>query len=178
MTTEGVETEIAPEYQGHWQTLVQAARQKIVDQGWPIPKKPAAPLNTLEIPNDIETLSSVQLANLMIRLGAWYSYGTAQLSFANAELAAAEEYFALQLGERMYAVSDALDKREVKEILRAKAITGSVNLRKFMDICTQLDQRARAVQGLVTGLEIQCRMLQSEQIRRASENKLTSKGDF
>jgi hypothetical protein len=155
-----------------WQALVKQARNRLVERGWPIPNKPQTDIKILELPEDVGGVSDLALGNLGFRLQGWYSYAAAELAFAQAELAAAVEFFDVKLGDKMHQVSGKAEKREVKEIVRSLAISQSADLKRFLVVKTQLDQRARSIAGLVQSLEIRCRAVQNEQIRRASERKV------
>lgn len=174
MVNEGMETKEGLDVKEGWgwQTLVKAARQRLVDNGWPIPKKPVIDPSTLELPEDVESINSIALANLGLRLQSWYSYTTSELAFASAELSAAVEFFEIKLGDRMHVTSGNLEKKEVKEVLRSLAIAQSPDLKQFVVIKTQLDQRVQDIGGLVKSLDIRCRAIQNEQIRRATEKKV------
>ncbi len=159
-----------------WEQIIEQARRGLIDAGYPIPTRPKATLENLHLPEDVEAVSSVQLANLLLRLHAWYAYGTAQLAFSRAEFAALDDYFATELGSHMHVLSETVDGRPTKDVLKALALKTPV-LNRLGAQKTILDQRVRLIEGMVKSLEIQCRALTTEQIRRHAAQKLNS-GEF
>ena len=155
-----------------WKAAVDKARRDIVEQGFPTLGKPTTPLVELGAIEQVEGISSVQLSNMSIRHQAWYSYVTVEYAAAHAELRALEEVLEVKLGEQMYTLGKVQDGRVVKDVLRAVAISQSEELRALVRRKVELEQRDRLLEGLAKGLEIRCRALESESIRRISAQKV------
>jgi hypothetical protein len=149
----------------------------LVSVGYPIPVKPKTPINDLQLPEDVEALNPIQLANLLMRLQAWYAYSTAQLAFARAELHAFDEYFSIELGDKMNSLASLTEGRPTKDVLKALALkttaVGAMFTRKL-----GLEQRAELIEGMVQSLSIQCKALTTEQIRRHAAQKLSHGESF
>ena len=156
-----------------WEQIIAQARKSLIDAGYPIPKKPQVAVETLQLPEDVEALGSVQIANILMRLHAWYAYGTAQLAFARAELTAVSEYLEVEIGVKMHSLSLSIDGRPTKDILKSLAVRSSP-LNRVVAQRSVLDQRVRLTEGMVKSLEIQCRALTTEQIRRSVAQKLNN----
>lgn len=159
-----------------WKALVNEARERLQKDGYLIPTRPVTPLEELSIPTDIDQLGDVPLGNLSMKYMAWHAFATASMSFAHAELAACQEAFEVALGDQMWQMSQQIDGHPTKDTLRAITITAHGELKEWHQEVQRLDQRARSVQGLVQGLAIQCRALESEGIRRASVRKVEGGG--
>ncbi len=154
-----------------WVGVIRQARQRLVDVGYPIPAKPTTPVDDLQLPEEVESLSSVQLANLLMRLNAWHAYSTAQLAFARAELNAFGAYYELELGNKMNSIADASDGRPTKDVLKALAIKQSP-INELFGRKIVMEQRSQLIEGMVQSLSIQCKALTTEQIRRHAAQKL------
>lgn len=157
-----------------WEFLVRKARKKLQDAGYPIPQKPTASVNQLSVPTDVEGLGAIPLANLLLQYQGWYAYSTAQLAFARSDMAAFDEFYEVQLGQKMHSIASNSDGRPVKDILKALAVKDDP-LRSLMIKKVELSQRVQMIDGLVQSLAIQCRALTNEQIRRHAAQKLDSK---
>lgn len=166
-----------PEQEATWVSIIKDARQRIIDVGYPIPAKPSTQITDLQLPDDVESVNPIQLANLLIRLQAWYAYSTAQLAFSRAELRAFEEYYDIELGDKMHSIAIHADGRPTKDVLKALAIKQdplhSMFIRKL-----SLEQRSQLIEGMVQSLSIQVKALTTEQIRRHSAQKLTQGDSF
>lgn len=160
-----------------WEQIVATTRKRLVDAGYPIPVKPKTPVTELVIPEDIEALNPVRLANLLLRLHGWYAYATAQLAFFRAELSAFNEFYDVTLGQKMAGISAASESRQVKEVLKALALQQEP-LNHMFTKRVELEQRTKLVEGLVQSLDIQTRALTNEQIRRHAAQKVSERGDF
>lgn len=154
-----------------WEEIVAQARKNLIDHGYPIPQRPIAELDSLVMPEDLDNIKAIPLANLTIRLQGWYAFVTTRVAFSRAELAACTEYFEMKLGQRMHLKSQHLEGRPVKEILRALALEDE-SIKELNFRRTEIEQRTRTLEGLMQGLEIQCKALGSEQIRRAAAQKI------
>ncbi len=157
-----------------WEILVRKARQKLQDGGYPIPRKPQVDITNLSVPEDVETLGAIPLANLLLQYQGWYAYSTAQLAFARSDMAAFDEFYEVQLGQKMHSISMHEEGRPVKDILKALAVRDEP-LRSLMVKKVELSQRVQMIDGLVQSLAIQCKALTNEQIRRHAAQKLDLK---
>lgn len=161
-----------------WRKAVNEARNRLVENKFPIPKKPTVGLGELEYPTDIESVNSIQLGNLMLRLTSWYAYATASLAFARAELTAFKEVYEAMLGQRMYYLSRTMDGRSVKDVLRSLALEKDDALGAMFQEKLELEQKVMSTEGLVESLAIQVKGIEAEQIRRATARKIETGGSF
>ncbi len=159
-----------------WRGAVDRARNRLISEGWPVPTKPIGRVSDLIFPTDVESLTSIALGNLRLRYAGWYSYATASLSFAKAELTAFSEVFEAMLGQRMYKLSKTMDGRAVKDVLRGISLQKDDVLGAMFEQKLNLTQRVQTLEGLVSGLDIQTRGIESEQIRRATARKIEMGG--
>ena len=155
-----------------WRKVVDEARQRLVDRGFPILAKPQNNLDDLGFIEAVETVSPIALANMTMRHQAWFSYVTVEHAFARAELRALEEILDVMLGERMHEIGRTADGRVVKDVLRSLAIVGDDKLKMWFRRRIELEQNDRLLEGLTRGLEIRVRALEGEGIRRAVAQKI------
>lgn len=156
-----------------WRKVVDGAREKLRSQGFPQPIRPTKDLEDLGSIEAIEALSGIALANLTVRHQAWYSYTTVEFAYSHAALKALEEILEIKLGERMHQVVAGVEGRApIKDVQRALAIAGDDGLKAWFRKKVELEQQDRLLEGTVKGLEIRCRALESEQIRRAMAQKI------
>ena len=155
-----------------WRRVTADARQRLIDKGYPLLPQPKSSLDELGYVEDVEALSGPALANMTVRHQAWYAYLTTQLAVVSAELTALEEILEVLLGERMHEIGQTMDKREVKDVLKALAIQRDDVIKGWFRRKMELVQDSVLLGGTVKGLEIRCRGLESEQIRRATVLKV------
>ena len=152
-----------------WQEIVKNSREKMA--AFPLPRRPRSEVDDLEVPDDVEGLSGIQLANLLLALQSWYAYSTAQLAFVRSDLAAFEELFEVKLGLKMRTLTLQEEVKHTKDVLKAMALStepmSSLLLKKI-----DLTQRVTMLEGFTKSLEIQCKALTGEQIRRHAAQKL------
>ncbi len=149
--------------------LIKEAKARTAD--WPIPIKPKTPLDQLHIPEDIDSLNSITLANLSIRLQSWHAYISTELAFVKGEYTVFLELFEIKLGKAMYYTSKNMDGRPVKEVVKGITLEDP-ELAKLHGVKLKLELRVINIEGLMNGVAIQCRALAGEQIRRASLRKI------
>ena len=162
------EQEIA---QWTWAGAVAQAKELLESRGIKRVSQPVADYGSIGQIEDIETLGDMALGNLHMKTMSWYAYATTELAFARAEFASFEEIFDLKVGKRMHDVSKEQDKREVQAILKSLAILGSEELTVLQRKRIELQVTAQLLEGMVRGLEIQAKALESESIRRASARR-------
>jgi hypothetical protein len=155
-----------------WKAAVEESRQKLVDKGMPLPRKPKVDLESMSFPTDITDVKDLALANMMIRFSAWYAYATSSLAFAKAEQAAITEVFDINLGERMFKLSKEVEGRPAKDLLKGKVLMTDEALIDMQSVKLRADQNVHNLSGLVAGLDIQVNALRSEQIRRVAAHKI------
>ena len=161
-----------------WTNIAGKAREALVAQGWPIPRRPQTSIDLLSLPEDVDKVGDLQLANLTLRLQAWYAYATSHLAFTRAEESALSEAFEVRLGVEMDKVQRESERRQVKEMIRGVAIHGSSELAQWHDRLNTLTQSVGILEGFVASLRIQCEALNNEQIRRASARKMEAIGVY
>jgi hypothetical protein len=154
-----------------WREQVEQARKRLIDAGYPIPRKPQAALEDLVVPEDIDSLGPIPLANLTLRFQGWHAYVTTQLAFARAELTAFLEYYEVALGQRMNALAGATEGRPTKDVLKALALGGE-QLRPTFTRKIFMELQVSTLEGLEKGLAIQSRAMVNEQIRRHAAQKV------
>ena len=169
-------TSDAPADAWGWRKVVTEARTKLEAQGFPMLPQPVNALDDLGFIEDVEAVNAIPLANMTVRHQAWFSYATTEYGVAHAEFKAFEEILEVKLGEEMHKLAKAEGSRVVKDVLKAMAIAGDEGLRNGFRKRVELEQRDRRLEALVKGLEIRCRALESEQIRRATAAKVASGG--
>lgn len=156
-----------------WKTVVEQARKSLAQKGFPQPTQPTSELEDLGTIENIENLVGLALANLTIRYHAWYSYATVELAYTHAANKALDEILDIRIGREMHILANRGEgPKPTKEVLRALAIDGNEGLKAWFRKKVQGDQQVRLLEGTVKGLEIRCRALESEQIRRATAQKL------
>ncbi len=165
-------TDAPPEDAWSWRKVVTDARTKLEAQGFPMLPQPVNALDGLGFIEDVEQVNAIALANMTVRHQAWFSYATTEYGVAHAELRAFEEILDVKLGEEMHKLAKQEGARVVKDVLKAMAIAGDEGIRNGFRRKVELEQRDRRLEGLVKGLEIRCRALESEQIRRATAAKV------
>ncbi len=153
-----------------WNKVVTETKQALEDQGLPMVSKPVNAMP--EFLNDVEKANSIQLANMAIRHQGWYSYATTELAISASRLKSFEEIYEVKLGEAMYHESTKHDSRITKEVLKSLVISQDNDIKIGFRRKVELDNRNRLLEGLVKGLEIRCKSLESEQIRRATIMKV------
>ena len=156
-----------------WQAQVKESRDKLLQDGFPLPMKPSTSLSEMSFPTDISNVGDVQLADLTMRFNAWYAYGTTTVSFLKAEYSALDEVFEVNMGERIFTLGSSFEgKTPAKDVLRGEIITGQSEMGELFHQRIKLNQRIQSLEGLAKGLEIQVLALRDEGIRRASVRKL------
>ena len=155
-----------------WRAAVDAARQRLHDKGFPLPKKPNTPLSELDMPEDMENVTVMDLTNLKLRLSRWYAFATASLAFARAEYSAAHEALEVQLGEKMFQLKKTTSGQISKELLKGEILMKNDDLADLWREGQALEQRMLTLSGLVDSLQIEVNELQSEQIRRYAARKM------
>ena len=164
----------SPEEKVQWtyRKVIEEARKKLLQQGWPILAEPRAKAPDMQIPEDIDRITDLQLANLSLRYRSWYAYATVQLGFANAELTAVDEVTEIVIGEAMINTASMLTEKLVKDMLKAKAVQEDPKAKAWFTKRIELKQKAQILDSLVSALAIRVKGLENEQIRRASAAKI------
>ena len=163
---------VTPEAEWTWREAVREATARLDSKGLTIPKKPVSDYESLSDIVNLEGLSDQKLANLMGRCYAWYSYATVEMAYSKAKLISFDEIYEVMLGKEMHRLGRTQEGRVVKDVLRSMAIMQSDNLRACHRLRIELQLNCQMLEGLVRGLEIQSKALESESIRRASERRL------
>ena len=159
-----------------WRQAVEIARERLASRGLKPLAKPTLELETLVFPESVESFSGIALANLSLRYQSWYSYATVELGTLNAERTSFRELFDIKLGEKMHEMAERSTDRMTKDVLRAISIQADTELKTGVRQLIELDQQACLLEALVKGLEIRCRALENEAIRRATAQKLELAG--
>lgn len=146
---------------------VAAAVRLQQDVGLPLPKKPADFGGEYEFPPDPTKLTGLELAALMGRLTAWRGYLMRVLGLLDVKLVAFETIYEILLGAGMATAQG--EKREVKEIVKAKAITADVNLRRMTQRITELKAQRGLLKMQDEIYSIQFNALSRDQARRSDE---------
>ena len=155
-----------------WKRSVDKAHGRLQERGLHRLPSPNYRYEDLGEINSIEEVSDVALANMMLRHQAWYSYATVELSYAKAAYASFEEIYEVLLGTEMNRISKTQEGRLVKDVLKSLAIKNNESLKDQHRRKVELLQDVQLLEGMVQGLSIRCRALESESIRRASVRKI------
>lgn len=155
-----------------WNSAIEKAHQRMADKGLSKLKTPSHPFRDLGSIENIESVNDDELANMLTRHLAWYSYATVELAYAKAAYNSLDEIFEAKLGEEMNRIARTQDSRLVKDILRGIAIQKSEDIKPFFRKRIELQQEMQLLEGTVKGLEIRARGVEAEAIRRASARKM------
>ena len=169
------EGEFNPQEEYTWRRAVNAAHERLKGKGI---SRLAQPMHEYQDLGNIEAIDKVHdvaLANMLTRHQAWYSYATTELAFSNAELYCLDEIYDVLIGEEMYKISLTKDGRPTKDVLKSLAIQGNEVLKYWHRRKMDLGQDVKLLEGMVSGLSIRCRALESESIRRASQRRVETR---
>ena len=154
-----------------WKSVVAEARKALEDKGWPKPNKPKLNLESLVFPEDIDALSSVQLANIAMRFQGWYAYITTELAYVKAEYAAIGEMYEAKIGNSMHEMQKTMPSKPTKGVLQS-LVLNQLDIRPWFKVKLQKEQEVFLIEGIEAGLKIQCHAIRDEQIRRMSAQKV------
>lgn len=157
-----------------WHESAIQAKRRLAERGFGKTPPPAHRYRDLGEIEAIEQLGDHALANMSTRHLAWYAYATEQLAEAKSEHASLNEMFEMMLGNEMARVAKTDTGRMVKDVLRGVAIDRSEDLKKVFRRHLELMQDVQLLEGAVKSLEIRCRALEAEAIRRASSRRVDS----
>lgn len=146
---------------------VAAAERLQQETGLPLPKKPTGFSEEYEFPTDPTALSGMELAKLMGYLTACRGYLMRVLGMLEIRLVAYETIYEILLGAGMAKAQG--DKREVKEIVKARAITEDKNLKRLTQRITELRAQRQLLKTQDEIYSVQGAALSREQSRRADE---------
>lgn len=155
-----------------WRRSVEQAHERLVARGLKRFPEPVHAYDDLGEIENITELGDIKLADMAMRLNSWYSYSTVELAYKKAAYASLEEIYEVLVGEAMYQGSLTNNLRVVKDVLRSMSIQNSDTLRYWHRQKIDLMQDVQLLEGTVKGLEIRCRAVESEQIRRASQRRV------
>ena len=155
-----------------WRRALEQAYERLSERGIQRMPRPSHEYKDLGEVEEVERLGDVALANMMVRTQSWYSYATSELAYAKAAQAGFDEIYEVVLGTQMNRVSKTSDSRIVKDVLKSLAIDGDENLKSHHRSRVEHLQMVMLLEGTVKSLEIRCRALEGEQIRRASQRKV------
>lgn len=162
----------ADEEQWTWRKAVLLAEQRLAERGLTRFQQPQHEYRDLGEVEKIERVGAEALANMMTRHLAWYSYAMVELAYAKAGLHVLDEIYSVQLAEEMNALSKTQDTRILKDVLKGMAINQSEPLKRAVRRRMERQSEVELLEGTVKGLEIRCRALEAEQIRRHSARKV------
>ena len=155
-----------------WRTALAQATQRLADRGLVRLNRPVHEYKDLGELEDIEKVTDLALANMLFRYQAWYSYASVELSYAEVELASFDEVFEVKVAAKMHIVAKTQEGRVLKDVLRSLAINSDEELKGGLRSKIEYEQSVGLLRGLVRGLDIRCRALEQESIRRASARKV------
>ncbi len=133
--------------------------------------KPKVSFESLEFPEDIDVVSSIQLANIAMRFQGWFAYVTTELAYVRAEYAAIEEMYEAKIGQRKYDMQKQIPTKLTKDVLHG-IVLNELDIRPWFKVKLQKEQEKFLVEGMEAGLKIQCHAIRDEQIRRMSAQKV------
>lgn len=146
---------------------VVAAERLLSETGLPLPKKPEGFAGEYEFPQDPTKLSGLELAQLMGRLAAWRGYLMRVMGLQEVKLMSSETVYDIMLGAAMSKAQG--DKREVKEVLKARAIIEDKNLTRMTQRITELQAQSHLLKTQDAVYGLQWAALSREQGRRSDE---------
>lgn len=152
-----------------WTTedAVIAAEKLLSETGLPLPKKPEGFAGEYEFPTDPTALSGLELAQLMGRLAAWRGYLMRVMGLQEVKLVSFETVYEILLGAAMSKAQG--DKREVKEVLKARAINENKNLRRMTQRIIELRAQNHLLKTQDAVYQLQWAALSREQGRRSDD---------
>lgn len=155
-----------------WQKAVQLAEQRLIDRGLSKLSRPEYDYIELGSIDEVEGVGETALANIAWRHSAWYSYASVELAYSRSAFHALDEIYDTLLGEAMNKVAKTQDSKMVKDILKGIAIQTDEPLKRYFRKRIELQQEMNLLEGMVNGLAIRCKAIESELIRRASLRKI------
>ena len=155
-----------------WKKALDQAEARLKSRGIERLAQPEHEYKDLGTIEDIADVGDVHLANLLFRHQVWYSYVTVEMAYARASLASFDEIYDVFLGEAMHNTSKTQDSRVVKEVLKSISIQGNEPLKNWHRGKVEYMQSYTLLEGMVKSLEIRCKALESESIRRASTRRV------
>ena len=155
-----------------WSDAVRKAQERLEKRGLiRLPKPQYKYMDLGEIDN-IEEIGDIMLANMMVRYLSWYSFSTVELAYAGATAAALDEMYSIKQSEVMDNISKNRDTKILKDVLKGMSVYKDDDLQILFQQKMEVDQVVRLLEGTVKGLEIRCRALENESIRRATARKV------
>ena len=133
--------------------------------------KPKVSFESLEFPEDIDVVSSIQLANIAMRFQGWFAYVTTELAYVRAEYAAIEEMYEAKIGQRKYDMQKQIPTKLTKDVLHG-IVLNELDIRPWFKVKLQKEKEMFLVEGMEAGLKILCHAIRDEQIRRMSAQKV------
>ena len=155
-----------------WKRSVEQAQQRLAARGLARLPQPIYQYQDLGEIESIESLNEVNLSNMMIRNSSWYSFATVELAYAKSEFSSFEEIYQVLLGEEMNDINQHREGRILKDVLQSLAVQGNEDLKAAFQKRVDMLQNMQLLEGMVKGLEIRCKAIENESIRRASVRKL------
>lgn len=150
--------------------LIREADARIDELGLPRMRRPEGLGQEYTFPTDVAGLRGGELANLSLRLSAWYSYLLAEVGREDSQLGVIEEAYNAALGVKMHDLARTYERNKpVKETLKALVLEEDASLRAITRV---IMRRRMVVRRLEAQLEIykeQINRLSREQSRREAE---------
>ena len=155
-----------------WSKSVEKAKERLEERGLYRVPQPIRNIGFLGEINEIDRITDIALANMLVHAYGWYQYATVELAYAKAEFYSFEEMYDMYVGNGMQETSKMYEGRVVKDILKSLAILGSEELTRAHQNRIELQQNHILLEGMVKNIEIQVKALESETIRRASTRRM------
>jgi hypothetical protein len=154
------------------QPILQPIKDKL--NKYPLPNVPPSFGKSYTFPEDVSSLTSIQLGNWLFKLAGWKGYTLHQLAFEESDYLVMDEMFNTKLEMKMsVAVSD---KRLVKEALRGKIMMEDKDLAAFKARCLEKYGAVVGLKRIVELYSMQLDVISREISRRGLDIKMMQKG--
>lgn len=150
------------------QALARVAN-RLDNTGIPFPAPPKNYGKEYSYPEDVTELTSNALAQLMSKLTAWGGYGRRLLAWTEADLNLLETAYDIALGAKMYEITKAAAKKELKDTIRAQALVDEPKLLSATQSISEKQTTARLLKAQVEIYQNHFDALSREQSRRSDE---------
>jgi len=129
-----------------WQELAKKVKEDLGNYSFFL--KPKTFGQNLEFPEDTTKLTSEQLGQWMGRLESYRSFVQTQLAFLDVDRTMAQGVFDISLGKAMGTLEGRSEKKKLKEVLQASAITSIPKLKEIKTKLIELDAKYQALDRL------------------------------
>ena len=155
-----------------WRVAASEARERLERRGLRVWERPDHAYEDLGEVQAVDQLTDDLLAAQLFKHQVWYSYATTEWAIAKANVAHLTEVFEVKLADEVYELLRSVPAKATKDVIRGVAIQSNKGLGEFHGQLLSLRQDEQLLAGVVQGLQIRCRALESESIRRTAARKV------